>query len=119
MANLANANALPVKATNTEKYVVRCSVAIGAAGAPTVSGDSDVSLTRTGAGTYTVSYPACAAVSILPSVGKSSTLTSVRCSAKSATAGTATLETLATATATDGANGDVIELVIVGQPYGS
>lgn len=119
MANLANAHALPCKATNTEKYVVRCTIDIGASGAPTVSGDSDVSFTRTGAGTYTVSYPACAAASILPSVGKSSTLTSVRCSAKSATAGTATLVTLATATATDGANGDIIELVIVGQPFGS
>ncbi len=97
MVALANQPAKPMKTTNTEKWVTRNSVAIGAAGAPTVSGDADVTLTRTASGVYSVSYPTSHACSILQAVGKSSVLTGIRVTAKDAGAGTATLETIAAA----------------------
>jgi hypothetical protein len=94
---LADYSAVPVKTPSKEKWILRNSIAIGSVGAPTVSGDPGVTLTRTGPGTYSVVFPACLAASLVPTIGKSSTLASARLTAKDATAGTATLETLVAA----------------------
>ncbi len=93
---------------------------IGATGAvgTQVFGPPGVTFTRTGTGTYTVVYPAALGMSIIPFVAKSAAPTVFDCSvtAKSATAGTATIVfAAANGTATDPANGDIIGLILIGK----
>jgi hypothetical protein len=97
VAKLADHAARPVRALGKEKRILRNSVAIGATGAPTISGDPGVSITRSSPGVYALVFPACPAATIIPVVAKSSTLAGVRLTAKDASAGTATLETVAAA----------------------
>lgn len=89
---------------------------IGGTGAvgTTVTGSMEgVALTRTGAGTYTVVYPAALVGAIIPYVAKSAapTVFEVSVTARSLTAGTATIVFAnAAGTATDPASGDVVGL---------
>jgi len=89
---------------------------IGATGAvgSQIFGPPGVTLTRTGTGTYTLVYPAALGVAIVPYIAKSAapTVFDVSVTAKSATAGTATIVTAnAAGTATDPANGDILGLL--------
>lgn len=89
---------------------------IGATGAvgSQIFGPPGVTLTRTGTGTYTIVYPAALGMAIIPYIAKSAapTVFDVSVTAKSATAGTATIVTAnAAGTATDPANGDILGLL--------
>lgn len=89
---------------------------IGATGAvgSQIFGPPGVTLTRTGTGTYTLVYPAALGVALIPYIAKSAapTVFDVSVTAKSATAGTATIVTANVAgTATDPANGDILGLL--------
>jgi len=89
---------------------------IGATGAvgSQIFGPPGVTLTRTGTGTYTLVYPAALGVAIVPYIAKSAapTVFDASVTAKSATAGTATIVTAnAAGTATDPANGDILGLL--------
>ena len=91
---------------------------IGATGAvgSQIAGPPGVTFTRTGAGTYTVVYPAAVAGGLIPYVAKSAAPTVFDCSitAKNVAAGTATLVFAnAAGTATDPANGDIIGLMFL------
>lgn len=89
---------------------------IGATGAvgSQIFGPPGVTLTRNSAGNYSVVYPAALGVAIIPYVAKSAAPTVFEASvtAKSATAGTATIQFAnAAGTATDPANGDIIGIL--------
>jgi hypothetical protein len=122
MMALSDHGARPCKTPNTEKWVLRTTVTIGATGAVSDhDGDNGIVLARTGTGTYSVAYPACPKASILVNlVSPSKTVVTSVLTAKSSTAGTATLKTLAGTNAaadTDPASGDLIEVAITAQPY--
>jgi hypothetical protein len=101
-------------------------VNIGATGAPTVVGTSEVTVTRAGAGSYTMTFPAMAdqATSlgyvrgdIVKSAAK--TVGNVIPTALDLAAGTASFTTAITAgTAADPANGDILALEIIGNRSG-
>lgn len=106
----------------------RAHVAIGGAGAPTVTTIQDaqqgvIGVTRSGAGTYAITFPALAAIATsIPSItctilqSAATTVTNAFPTAFSPTAGTATIVTYlnATGTAVDPANGDSFMIEIEG-----
>jgi hypothetical protein len=76
--------------------------------------DPQIVLTRTGAGTYTVTYPAARDAEIYPTsiLSPALTVNGLVCTALSATAGTATIKiTGGAGVATDPANGDVMQIM--------
>lgn len=102
---------------------LRVQVNIGATGAPTVVGRSDlIAVTRSGTGTYTATFPQMAAQatslgSFHPRVVLSAAKTVGTCivTALDLGAGTASFTTALTGgTAADPASGDILEIVIVG-----
>lgn len=89
---------------------------IGAAGAPgsQIFGPPGVTFTRTGAGTYTLVYPAALGCAVIPYVAVSAAGTVIDggLTAKSAPNGTATVVFRnAAGAATDPANGDIVGLL--------
>lgn len=125
-ATVRDLSAKPVFGTELNLTLITSSVAIGAAGAvdSTIAGyrvAPGVTLTRTGAGTYSVVYPACPNAVLLAFIELSAagTVIDAGLTAKSQTAGTATLVTRnAAGAATDPASGDLIGFVIFGLPNG-
>lgn len=91
---------------------------IGATGAvgSQIFGPPGVTFTRTGAGTYTLVYPAALGLTLLPYVAVSAAGTVIDggLTAKSSTAGTATIVFRnAAGAATDPANGDIVGLIFI------
>jgi len=91
---------------------------IGATGAvgSQIFGPPGVTFTRTGAGTYTLVFPAAPGVGLIPYVAISAAGTVIdgTITAKSSTAGTATVVFRnAAGAATDPASGDVVGLVMI------
>lgn len=89
---------------------------IGATGAvgSQIFGPPGVTFTRTGAGTYTLVYPASLGMALIPYVAVSAAGTVIdgTITAKSSTAGTATVVYRnAAGAATDPANGDVVGML--------
>lgn len=89
---------------------------IGATGAvgTQIFGPPGVTFTRTGAGTYTVVYPAALGIALIPYVAKSTapTVFDASVTAKNGPAGTATVVfAAANGTATDPASGDIIGML--------
>lgn len=108
----------PVLAAKQDVIILMAHIAIGASGAPTVSNeDGTVTFTRTGAGTYTVVYPAFAgAAFFFIQPRKTATILEVAATAIDTAAGTATVVTRdAAAAAADAANGDILQLIIIGK----
>lgn len=119
---LADHKAVPMKTPRAEKWMICVDCPIGATGAVgTLDGDTlDFTVTRDSQGTYSITYPPCVKAWVqVVAVSASPTIISTVCTARSATAGTATFETHnEAAAATDPANGDTLQFIIVGQPYG-
>lgn len=126
MPNLRDTNVNPVRSTERELTQLTSSIAIGAAGAvdSTIAGyrvAPGVVVTNTGAGTFSVTFPACPNATIKPFVEVSAAATVITAilTAKNPGAGTATLRTNnAAGAATNPASGDLIGLVIFGLPTG-
>lgn len=74
----------------------------------------DIALTRTGTGTYTMTYPPCyeADIAVTDIVSAALTISGGVLTAKSATAGTASLTLHKAGTAADPANGDIVTLTL-------
>lgn len=123
---LRDMSATPVSALSLNLTLVTSSVAIGAAGAvdSTIAGyrvAPGVVMANTGAGTYSLVYPICPNATILVFVESSAAGTVIDASltAKSPTAGTASITVRnAAGAATNPANGDLIGVVIFGLPNG-
>ena len=126
MPNLRDTNVNPVRSTERELTQVTSSVAIGAAGAvdSTIAGyrvAPNVVMANTGAGTFSLTYPACPNATILAFVELSAAATVVDAglTAKNPGAGTATVKTYnAAGAATNPASGDLIGIIIFGLPTG-
>jgi len=105
---------------------IHVQVNIGATGAPTVVGTGEVTVTRSGTGTYTMTFPPMPAQSLsLGSVrgrvvlSAAKTVGNVIMTALDLAAGTAGFTTAITAgTAADPANGDILGLEIMGNGSG-
>lgn len=116
----------PSVSTELNHIVTTASVAIGAAGAvdSTITGfrvPAGITVANTGAGTFSVVYPICPNVTIKPCIELSAAATVVTAilTAKSPTAGTATLRTNnAAGAATNPASGDLIGLTFHFLPMG-
>jgi hypothetical protein len=116
----------PVFGTELDLTIVTSSVAIGAAGAvdSTIAGyrvAPGVTMTNTGAGTFSLVYPIAPNATILVFVESSAagTVIDATLTAKSATAGTASITTRnAAGAATNPASGDLIGIIIFGLPNG-
>jgi hypothetical protein len=101
-----------IQSSSPERRLGAVTVLIGAAGAVTSStGMEGVTATNTGAGTFSLVYPAAPDVVIIYSIQKSTTVFGIRGTARSSTAGTATFNTyIANGTATNPASGDEITI---------
>jgi hypothetical protein len=119
--NIGDLGQYPLRARR-DSVLARALIDIGATGAPTVSGDQGITITRTGVGTYTGTFPPCPTDTVaLPTldirVQKSAAATVAQCliTALSMTAGTCSFQVyLNTAgTPVEAANGDrlVFELI--------
>jgi hypothetical protein len=113
--DLSLTNALTAQ---TDLVIDIVEINIGATGAvgTQVVGCAGVTFTRTGAGTYTLVYPAAVAGALIPYVAKSAAPTVFDCSvtARNVTAGTATIVFAnAAGAATDPANGDIVGLLLI------
>jgi hypothetical protein len=119
--NVGDLGQYPIRARR-DSVLARALIDIGATGAPTVSGDQGIAITRTGVGTYTGTFPACPTDTLsLPTldirVQKSAAVTvaGVVITALSMTLGTVSFQVyLNTAgTPVEAANGDrlVFELI--------
>jgi hypothetical protein len=122
VAKLSDYSARPCKTPNSEKWVLTADIVIGGTGAvSSVDGDAGISASRSGTGTYDLVYPACVRASVhVELVSPLKTVVTKVVTAKSATAGTAEIKTLAGTNAaanTDPASGDILTVTIVGQPY--
>lgn len=114
------------KCTELEYTIMTASVAIGAAGAvdATITGSrvpANLVVANTGAGTFSVAYPACPNCTIVPAIELSAagTVQQAFLTAKAPTSGTATLTTRnAAGAATNPASGDLISIVIHFLPVG-
>jgi hypothetical protein len=101
-------------------------ITIKAAGAVDTAGTgyrspAGVTVANTGTGTFSVVFPACSSMVMIPFVAKSATPTifDVIPTAINPTAGTASLQTCnAAGSATNPASGDVIGILFVGIPIG-
>jgi hypothetical protein len=104
------------RAVQDNLIVAALELNIGATGAvgSQVFGPPGVTFTRSSAGTYTLVYPAALGVALIPyiAVSAAGTVIDATVTAKSATAGTATIVTRnAAGAATDPANGDIVGLL--------
>lgn len=113
------------KTTELEHTIMTASVAIGAAGAvdSSITGyrvPANVVVANTGTGTFSITYPICPNVTIIPhvEVSAAATVTEAILTAKSPTAGTATLRTSKAGTAANPASGDLISLTFNFLPVG-
>lgn len=112
-----------VRNGNLDTLVRRAYIAIGATGAPTITTADGITVTRTGVGTYTGTFPLVAAVSAtaIPTIRAWVVLSAVptvsQCTitAFSPTAGTFgfTVALNAAATGVEAANGDILGIEIV------
>lgn len=115
----------PARSTERELTFITSSVAIGAAGAvdSSISGyrvAPGVTMANTGTGTFSLVYPACpnAVVHVFIEQSAAATVTEAICTAKSPSAGTATVRTSKAGTATNPASGDLIGVVVFALPVG-
>jgi hypothetical protein len=113
-------NVNPVRSTEREVIAITSSVAIGAAGAvdSTIAGyrvAPGVTVANTGTGTFSLAYPVCpnATIKVFVEMSAAATVTEAILTAKSPTAGTATIRTSKAGTATNPASGDLIGVVIL------
>lgn len=113
-----------VSSSELQLRIFTSSFAIGAAGAvdSTIAGyrvAPGCTLTNTGTGTFDLVYPVCPnAVIHVGLQSAAATVTEAIETAKSATAGTASLRTSKAGTAANPASGDIIEVVIFALPMG-
>lgn len=104
-------------------YILTAEVNIGSTGAPTIAsgnGDPDITITRTGTGAYSLTFPKSrrAVVQVIPAMATPDDVAVVVDDDLDATAGTATFVHFSAAgSAADPANGD--RLFIVLYLYGS
>jgi hypothetical protein len=91
-----------------------CEFPIGASGAVgTADGDSDMTLAKSDTGEYALTFPACPKALIIPVLKSAAgTVTEAILLAKSATAGTATIQTSIGGVATEPASGDAIYVLV-------
>lgn len=117
--SLADKSAKPAKALSKEKWIAMCKATITTAGAvSSVSGDDGVSVAYASAtGKYTVTYPACPNAVVILSIAKSTTVDSAAGSAQTDSSGTATWYTYNGGTAADPADGDILSVVVIGEPF--
>jgi hypothetical protein len=115
----------PTRSTERELTLITSSVAIGAAGAvdSSITGyrvAPGVVMANTGTGTFSLVYPACPNATVLAFIEQSAaaTVTEAILTAKSASAGTATVRTSKAGTATNPASGDLVGIVIFALPTG-
>lgn len=115
----------PVRSTERELTLITSSVAIGAAGAvdSTITGyrvAQGVVMANTGTGTFSLVYPACpgAVVHVFVEQSAAATVTEAILTAKSPSAGTATVRTSKAGTAANPASGDLIGVVVFALPTG-
>jgi hypothetical protein len=115
----------PVRSSERELTLITSSVAIGAAGAvdPTIAGNRvapGVVMANTGTGTFSLVYPACpnATIRVWVESSAAATVCEAILTAKSQTAGTATVRTSKAGTATNPASGDLIGVEIMALPTG-
>lgn len=128
MSNIGEVMAMPL--LSADHRANRCFVAsfavTGASGAPDTTSSNyrvpnGVTITRTGTGTYNITFPGMPYGFVNAFIGLSAagTVVDVVPSALSATAGTATLVTKnAAGTATDPASGDVVVMLFYGVTTG-
>lgn len=114
--------AKPVKTLDKEKLVLSAVATFtNGTGTATVTGDPGIGLGDGGVGIFTLTYPALADAIVQVHVSVYSpadTITKCWLSAIDGTAGTATLNTAATAgTQADPASGDRLYILIVGAPF--
>lgn len=117
---------LPTWDCSADTVRLRVQVNIGATGAPTVVGLGDITVTRGGTGSYTMTFPPMAAQAVsLGSVkgyvvlSAAKTVSKVIVTALNLTAGTASFTTaLTSGTAADPANGDILQLEVLGNSSG-
>lgn len=110
-------DAFPASARKPDFRIFTAKVAIGATGAPTLTGDEGITISRSGTGTYALVYPAFPDdANVLVTPRQSATIANAAASAISPTAGTATIVTRDFAgAAADPANGDVLQIEISGK----
>jgi L-lactate utilization protein LutB len=111
MAAAADIESYPTRSQKGDRVSSIMHVDIGGTGAPTVSAKDDASytITRTGAGEYSLTFPACKlAVVRVDVVSPAATVVAAYLLTLAATAGTATFVThdAATPSAADPASGD-------------
>jgi len=124
-ATARDMNASVVSSTELQLRLITSSVAIGAAGAvdSTVTGyrvAPGVVMANTGTGTFSLVYPACpnAVVHVFVESSAAATVTEAILTAKSPSAGTATVRTSKAGTATNPASGDLIGVIVYALPMG-
>jgi hypothetical protein len=110
----------PAYSGQRDQARLHASVAIGASGAPTKSADSHsgIGITRSGAGTYSVTFPVCPVnCQVRVWASKTATVAAVLQLTKVPTSGTATFETRVLTgplNVADPASGDILEIEIIG-----
>lgn len=113
-----------VSSSELQLRIFTSSFAIGASGAvdSTIAGyrvAPGCTLANTGTGTFSLVYPVCPNVQIQCNlVSAAATVTECVLTAKSATAGTATIRTSKAGLATNPASGDIVEICVLALPMG-
>lgn len=128
MGHFGNKGGYPTRSTFKETLRERVIVNIGAAGAPTLvaGAPQDWSFTRTGVGTYTMTFPGGMTQALHVPVlrgevqlSAAKTVSKVIFTALDLSAGTASFTTaLTSGTAADPASGDILTFSLEGSPYG-
>lgn len=123
MPNLADQSYYPASGGRGQPISWRSVVDVGGSGAPTINSDASdpgFTWTRTGAGVYNITFPACPRGDIIPKIIKTAapTVFTAHVTALSVTAGTATIRfNNAAGAATDPASGDIIGAQLEASAY--
>lgn len=115
---IGNAWTGPAHGAAPNLVVMHAKVAIGASGAPTLTGDPGIAISRSSGGNYDLTFPKGFKSKVFVYIDKSSTLAAVRGSTATVPgSGTHSFQTMTVAgplTVADPANGDVLSILIVG-----
>lgn len=122
---MADVSQRPIHCSELNTVIMTASVAIGGSGAvdPTQAGNrvpGQIVMTNTGTGTFSLTFPASpnCTIEVFPEVSAAATVTEAILTAKSPTAGTATIRTSKAGTAANPASGDLIGIIIYAQTTG-
>ena len=114
MPAMADRPSWDVKSRDREVIVATASIAIGAAGAPTLTGNEGMSIAGPGGGgAYTLTYPVCVDARVMIYMAVTATIKGVVGTAFAPTSGTHSFETQdAAGTAANPGNGDVLHVFV-------